>query len=986
MKTPCKKLFMGRRSVSTLVVLSVIGVLPILAWASEASGRRAGAGRASGVESARFRSTPADWLELLRSKAAASSRWGWSHPPKTAASPCRCQWTKDAFPAYPHFAEVEVTVDERRTIERLRALPRAPGSRLEILDGGQRVKAQWYATAVGELIEEGAQVNVLRDFILSEKPARSTQRVPKGISATAECSGQYLGGTNNANYYTTEYQTLDYNYTWSDIYISGALSNAVVTCIDVHYEIVYPYAGDLSVSVSDENVTETYVLFDDEYDTSANPSDTVTGITDFAGEGVNQYWSLWVFDWYWEEDDGYIDSWWIKVYYTVPAESPANDACADAVTLQNGVSYQGTTVGATGDYETWCSYYDMLDVWHVFTATQTGPVTISAQSAEFDATLSVFDQCGGTELACSDDRCDDDTNPQIVMRVTAGTSYYIRVAGYDYRTGDYSLTVTQEPLDLPDEPSQPSPLNVASGVSTHPVLSWNDSAALASMAKSRDATSEIGRDAEAMPKVIYGKDDRVEEYEVTNPNFLTAGDATVILVFWAELTDNGNGTYTLPSETFAYWYEDFDPLDTGNPLCADEPFRNQPAPGVCSGVLVAPDLIATAGHCVACSNISDFAVVFGFVMQDASTPALTVSAEDVYRCSEIVAYSEGYPDWSLVRLQRQVTGHTPLPLQRTGSIMEGQELLVIGHPWGLPRKYDAGGTVRDATAATFFQANVDTYIGNSGSPVLDRDSMEVLGVITAGMESFEIDNSFTCDRSRICPDTGCPGWEDISRASTFSAFVPSFDVYLGTSPGSLSLVSAYGVVPWYRPGQLQANTTYYWRIVARNAWGTTQGPLWSFQTGSAPAYSPIYRFWSPSYLHHFYTISEAEKDAVIANWSDAWTYESVGFQAFPSSSQAGLAPVYRFWSPLYNSHFYTISEAEKNAVIATWPSSTWTYETVAFYAYPEGSQPAGASPVYRFWSNAFGGHFYTISETEKDYIIANFPTWQYESIAWYAYE
>ncbi len=979
MKTSLSMPAAGPRLAAVFAVLCLS--LPLV-WASEAGEP----GRAD-----RSLLSASNRLERLRDRAAASARRGWSHPPKAVKSPCRCDQSlahDSDVPAYPHFAEVEVVLDEWRTIERLKTLPCAPGSRLEILDGGRQVKAQWYATAVGELIEEGAQVKVLRDFILLQKPTRSGATVRKGITALQECSGPFREGANNTNYFTDEYQETDYYYTYSDIYIDGAPSNAVVTCVDVHFEIDYPYTGDLVVTVSDENITYEAVVLDDANDASADPSDTVTGITEFAGEGVNQYWTLWVFDYYPEADDGFIDSWWIKVYYTTPSSPPANDACASAAALQDGVAYQGTTVGATGEYETWCSYYDVLDTWHVFTATRTGVTTISAVSAEFDATLGVFDQCGGTELACSDDRCASDSDPQITMPMTAGVTYYIRVAGYDYRTGDYSLTVTQEPLDLPDEPSQPNPLNAASDVSTHVTLSWNDSASLASQARSRNARPKTDRTGGPSPRGIYGQDDRREYYEVTNPNHLAAGEATVVLVYWSELTDNGNGTFTLPSETFAYWYEQIDPLGTGNPLCADEPFRSQPAPGLCSGALVTPDLVLTAGHCVACTNVSDFAVVFGFVMQDASTPALTVSADNVYRCSEIVAYNDGYPDWSLVRLERQVSGRTPLQLQRTGQVTSGQELLVVGHPWGLPKKYDAGATVRDASPATFFQANMDTYIGSSGAPVMDRDSLEVLGIVTAGLESFQVDDSLTCDRSSVCPDTGCPGWEDASRVSTFSTLVPSFDVYLSTNPSNLSLVSSYGTVPWYRPSGLAANTTYYWRIVARNAWGTTLGPLWSFETGSAPSYSPVYRFWSPSLSRHFYTISEDEKDLVLTDplLSSVWDYETIAYNAFPTDSQAGLAPVYRFWSSTLSAHFYTISQAERDYILTHFATAVWAYEGVAFYAYPEGSQPAGTSPVYRFWSNALGTHFYTTSESEKNYVIANLPAWQYETIAWYAYE
>jgi hypothetical protein len=151
----------------------------------------------------------------------------------------------------------------------------------------------------------------------------------------------------------------------------------------------------------------------------------------------------------------------------------------------------------------------------------------------------------------------------------------------------------------------------------------------------------------------------------------------------------------------------------------------------------------------------------------------------------------------------------------------------------------------------------------------------------------------------------------------------------------------------------------------------------------------LYRFWSPQHSRHFYTISEGEKDGVIATYPPSvWTYEGVAYYAFIGESQLGLAPVYRFWSPLNSAHFYTISEAERDSVIATYPDSIWTYEGVAFYAYPSGSQPDGTSAVYRFWSPLLSGHFYTISEVEKNAVIATYPpsVWTYEDIAWYAYE
>jgi len=149
------------------------------------------------------------------------------------------------------------------------------------------------------------------------------------------------------------------------------------------------------------------------------------------------------------------------------------------------------------------------------------------------------------------------------------------------------------------------------------------------------------------------------------------------------------------------------------------------------------------------------------------------------------------------------------------------------------------------------------------------------------------------------------------------------------------------------------------------------------------AYDSVYRFWSPVMGCHFYTIDEAERDKVISDYPDAWSYEGPVFQACKTQSQAGLAPVYRFWSG--QSHFYTIDGAEKDQVIRDYPH-VWTFEGIAFYAYPAGAQPAECKPVYRFWKAANNTHFYTIDEAEKNKVINDYPwVYSFEGIAYYAY-
>jgi hypothetical protein len=151
-------------------------------------------------------------------------------------------------------------------------------------------------------------------------------------------------------------------------------------------------------------------------------------------------------------------------------------------------------------------------------------------------------------------------------------------------------------------------------------------------------------------------------------------------------------------------------------------------------------------------------------------------------------------------------------------------------------------------------------------------------------------------------------------------------------------------------------------------------------------YNTVYRFWSPLTGRHFYTADPAERDHLIDQYAYAWTYEGDVFYAYATPYDDDLAPVHRFWSDATSSHFYTISEAEKDFVIETYPD-VWTYEGVAFYAYPDGAAPPATRPVHRFWNAVEGGHFYTMDEAEKDAVIDKFShVFVYEGIAFYCYD
>jgi hypothetical protein len=75
-----------------------------------------------------------------------------------------------------------------------------------------------------------------------------------------------------------------------------------------------------------------------------------------------------------------------------------------------------------------------------------------------------------------------------------------------------------------------------------------------------------------------------------------------------------------------------------------------------------------------------------------------------------------------------------------------------------------------------------------------------------------------------------------------STAATSFDVYFGESQslvaaGDASVFMGNQAGASYAPGTLDPNRTYYWRIDAKNAAGTTEGEVWSFKTGWTYSYA-----------------------------------------------------------------------------------------------------------------------------------------------------
>jgi len=251
-----------------------------------------------------------------------------------------------------------------------------------------------------------------------------------------------------------------------------------------------------------------------------------------------------------------------------------------------------------------------------------------------------------------------------------------------------------------------------------------------------------------------------------------AGSADSVVALFKKDDIDANGRLTLqPFKTS---------LHETLSLCPGSAFENEKTGSFCSGSLIGSNLILTAGHCVrTLDECMQTKVVFGWSIKDkdGNTPE-TVSTSEVYSCKNVLsAYyddetEENLPankknlDYSIIVLDRDVKNHKPLKFNR-GKIATGTKLAVIGHPAGLAQKITPGGKVRTNTDPIFFVTDLDTFGGNSGSPVFNISTMKVEGVLVRGGTDFiegETESGQRCVQYHVSAQEEGKG-EDVTRSS-----------------------------------------------------------------------------------------------------------------------------------------------------------------------------------------------------------------------------
>lgn len=258
---------------------------------------------------------------------------------------------------------------------------------------------------------------------------------------------------------------------------------------------------------------------------------------------------------------------------------------------------------------------------------------------------------------------------------------------------------------------------------------------------------------------VFGQDNR--QKTTFNSPLYPLARATAVALLKSGYSQHQTGTISLSTDLLTQF-------------CKDELFYNEPSiPYACTGFLVAPDLLVTAGHCMYAINTPNqelkdesglaceaFDWIFDYATQPDGTVNLEkIPAENLYHCKRIVyaVHKDKSPfqDFALIQLDRTVTGRNPLKLSSTNPAL-GSEHFMIGHPFGTPQKIsDHGRVLLNNPAHSAFVTNLDASEGNSGSPVFNSKK-EVVGILVSGTPSANTyyDSKNKCERVNRCNDQG----------------------------------------------------------------------------------------------------------------------------------------------------------------------------------------------------------------------------------------
>lgn len=148
------------------------------------------------------------------------------------------------------------------------------------------------------------------------------------------------------------------------------------------------------------------------------------------------------------------------------------------------------------------------------------------------------------------------------------------------------------------------------------------------------------------------------------------------------------------------------------------------------------------------SSNKTFIIIKGFYMEDKSK-LRTIEKSDIFEIvmpRKVLGEEEGKQDWAIMEVKPLVSGTTPSYVEPSKKrVTCGADTYCLGHGANLPMKISLHGMVFFPTCAEndikserppFFKCKLETFSGNSGSPVFDALTHEVVGIVSESTQVY----------------------------------------------------------------------------------------------------------------------------------------------------------------------------------------------------------------------------------------------------------
>lgn len=181
-------------------------------------------------------------------------------------------------------------------------------------------------------------------------------------------------------------------------------------------------------------------------------------------------------------------------------------------------------------------------------------------------------------------------------------------------------------------------------------------------------------------------------------------------------------------------------------LCGNENFLDEINPSTGTGWAYRSNLIVTAGHVIPNMDSADkFLLVFGLTE---TKSGLFVPDNRVYKIVEVLKkrQEDKLLDFSILRVDKAVPVEWIGKLSDPSSIAINEKVYMMGHPIGLPLKFTPNGKVFRIENGELI-TNLDSYEGNSGSPVFDSIRLTIEGILIRGNHDFNYSSDGKCIKS-----------------------------------------------------------------------------------------------------------------------------------------------------------------------------------------------------------------------------------------------